>query len=83
MWNLCLIRLDLSLINSRPSSRQLLSIEQDLVWLYMMNGAESESNESASSHLKVKPLSGLTLMILNRTADVPTASAIFDTNSSS
>ena len=41
-----------------------------------MKGAEPASKASASSQRNVNPFSGLTLMMLNRTAAVPTASAI-------
>ena len=43
-----------------------------------MNGADPASNANASSQRKVNPFSGLTLMMLKRTAAVPTASAIAD-----
>lgn len=65
-----------SITISIPKVAHFLAIDFVLVWLYIMNGAESESKDKASSQRNVKPLSGLTLMILNRTAEVPTASAI-------
>ena len=42
-----------------------------------MKGAESESNDNASSHLNVNPFSGDTFRILNLIADDATAFAIF------
>ena len=69
----------LSGIESLPT---LLAIEQARVCEYITNGALSPSNESASSQRKVKPLSGLTLVMLKRTAETPTASAILATSSS-
>ena len=45
-----------------------------------MKGAEPASNANASSHLKVKPLSGLTLIILNLIAERPTDSPIWETS---
>ena len=42
-----------------------------------MNGAESASNDRASSHLNVNPFSGETFRILNLIADDATDFAIF------
>ena len=41
-----------------------------------MNGAEPPSKANASSQRNVNPLSGLTLIMLKRTAEVPAASEI-------
>ena len=50
---------------------------------YITKGAEPASKANASSHLNVNPFSGLTLIMLNRTAETPTASAIEATSSAS
>ena len=61
---------------SKPRSAHFFAIERALVLLYIIKGAEPASKAKASSHLKVNPLSGLTLIILKRIAELPTASAI-------